>query len=281
MVKELSLEGKTALITGGSSGIGKAIALVFAEAGADVELCARGLDRLQEAADEVRTLGRKVFTIQADVSDRQQVDDLVAKATSDLGRIDILVNNAGGSGGGAPVIPLPDPPDRPPLSYANPRDHTLGLSDEKWQGVLDGNLSSCFYCCRAIGPQMLERRSGKVINITSTGAFEALPYNMAYHSAKAGMQMFTKVLANEWAPYSVNVNGIAPGWFLTASTTPRFEDPEYADWARAQVEKLPMRYIAPNRDCGLLALYLASEASQYMTGQLITLDGGDTATYNR
>ena len=280
MLKEFSLENKTALITGGSSGIGKAIALVFAEAGADVAVTARGLERLEKAADEIRELGHKVVAIQADVSDRSQADQLIAKATSELGRVDILVNNAGGGGGSGPIVPLPDPPDRPALGYGNPRDHTVAMTEEQWQRGLDQNLNSSFYCCRAVGPQMLERRSGKVINISSTNSVLAYPYSVAYHAAKAGMKMFTKVLANEWAGYNINVNCIAPGWFLTGLTNGAFESPERAEWAESQIKFLPLGFIAPNRDCGILALYLASEASQYMTGQMINLDGGETAFYN-
>ena len=277
MPRELSLEGKTALITGGSSGIGRAIGLVFAEAGADVAISARGLERLEEAAEEIRGLGRKVVAIKADVSERQQVDEMVSRASQDLGQIDILVNNAGGGGG--PVIPLPDLPDdyHPEWEYRKPKDHTVGTSDETWHRVLNSNLSSTFYCCRAVGPQMLERRSGKIINIASNVATLAYPYSIAYQSAKSGVKMLTRVLANEWAAYNINVNAIAPGWFSTAATRSTFESPEDTQQV---YDVLPLGRVGPNRDCGLLALYLASEASQYMTGQMIMLDGGESALYN-
>ena len=279
MLSELSLEGKTALITGGSSGLGKAIGLVFAEAGADVAISARGLERLEEAAEEIRGLGRKVVAIQADVSDRQQVDEMISRASQDLGRIDILVNNAGGGGGGGPIIPLPEPPDdyHPEWEYRKPKDHTVGISDETWHRVLNSNLSSTFYCCRAVGPQMLQRRSGKIINIASNVATLAYPFSIAYQSAKTGVKMLTRVLANEWAGYNVNVNAIAPGWFSTEATRATFESPEKT---KQVYDVLPLGRVGPNRDCGLLALYLASQASQYMTGQFIMLDGGESALYN-
>ena len=277
MLKEFTLENKTALITGGSAGIGKAIALVYAEAGADVAITARGLERLDQAADEIRKLGHKVVAIQADVSERQQVDEMVSKATEELGRIDVLVNNVGSGGGTFAVAPLPDPPERPPLGYTNPRDITVGMSDEFWHGVLNRNMGSTFYCCRAVVPAMLERRSGKVINIGSTNGTMAYPYGAAYQSAKAGLKMMTKVMAAEWGRYNVNVNVIQPGFFVTEATRRLFETPEYADWANEQLAWLPMRRLADTRDLGLLALYLACSASDWMTGQVISLDGGETA----
>ena len=282
MLKEFTLEGKTALVTGGSAGIGKAIALVYAEAGADVAIAARNFDKLEQAAEEVRGLGHKVVPIQADVSDRQQCESMVATATQELGRIDILVNNAGGSGGGAPVVPLPDLPDRPELGFKNPRDHTVGMTDDQWQKTLDVNMNGTFYCSRAVAPQMLERRSGKIINISSTNAVCAYPFSAAYQSAKAGLKMLTKVLSNEWAPYNVNVNCIAPGWFVTEATAPYFEDPspELKGWVEAQVAWLPLRRLTETRDLGLLAFYLACPASDWMTGQYICLDGGETGAFN-
>ena len=280
MLKEFTLERKTALITGGSAGIGKAIALVFAEAGADVAIAARALERLEETAEEVRGQGRKVLSIQTDVSDRAQVDEMVARTIQELGRIDILVNNAGGSGGGAPVAPLPDPPDRPALGYRNPRDHTAGMTDEAWHRVINLNLSAPFYCCRAVAPQMLERREGKIINIASANAVMAYPYSPAYQSSKAGVRMLTKVLANEWGRYNIKVNAIAPGWFVTEATRAFFESPDNAEWVQAQLSWLPLRRLSDTRDVGLLAFYLASPASDWMTGQLICLDGGETAISN-
>ena len=189
MLCDFNLEGKTALVTGASSGIGKEIALVLAEAGADVAVAARRLDRIEETADEIRGLGRRAVPIQADVSDSQQVDDMVSQATESLARIDILVNNAGISGGG-PLVPLPD-------GEANSQT-SRRLADDTWHRVIDTNLSSCMYVNRAVAPQMLERRSGKIINISSTSAILAEPYGSAYQVSKAGMKMLTKTLANEW-----------------------------------------------------------------------------------
>ena len=278
MFKEFSLEGKTALITGGSTGIGKAIALVYAEAGADVAISARRLGLLEEAADEIRGHGHKVVAIQADVSDARQVDKMAAKAVEELGRVDILVNNAGGGVGSGPVVPLPDPPDRPALGYVNPKDHRVAITEEGWQAHLNFTLSAAFYCARAIVPQMLERRQGKVINIASGNAILAYPYSPGYQSCKAGLKMLTKVMANEWGRYNINVNVIAPGFFITDAIRHWFE--ENAEWGKATVEWLPLRRLTDIRDLGLLALYLACPASDWMTGQLICLDGGETALHD-
>ena len=281
MLKEFSLEGKTALITGGSTGIGKAIALVYAEAGADVAISARRVGLLEEAAEEIRAHGHKVVAIEADVSDPRQVDKMAAKAIEEMGRVDILVNNAGGGTGAAgrgPIVPLPDAPDRPAFGYALPRDHRVAITEEGWNYQLNFTLSGAFYCARAIVPQMLERRQGKVINIASTNAVLAYPYSPAYQSCKAGLKMLTKVMANEWGRYNINVNVIAPGFFVTDAIRGWFE--ERPEWGRAQAEWLTLRRFTDIRDMGLLALYLGCPASDWMTGQLICLDGGETSLHD-
>lgn len=277
MLKEFSLEGKRALITGGSTGLGRAMGLVFAEAGADVALAARTAANLEDAAEEVRQHGHKVVTFPTDVSDPAAVDAMAAAATDELGGIDILVNNAG-TGGGGPVAALPEAPGPEVASgYSNPRRTSEPLSDDVWSRVVDTNLSGPFYACRAVGPQMMERRYGKVINIASTNAVMAYPYGAPYQTSKAGLKMLTKVLAMEWAQFSINVNAILPGWFITEMTRAGFDNPEIR---RQRVEGLPLKRLTSNRDLGLLALYLASPASDWMTGQAIALDGGETALYN-
>ena len=277
MLKEFSLEGKRALVTGGSTGLGRAMGLVFAEAGADVALSARTVENLQAAAEEISQYGHKVVTIPTDVSDSAAVDAMVARATEELGGIDILVNNAG-TGGGGPVAALPEPPG-PEVStgYRNPREYSSSLADDIWHRVMATNLNGPFYACRAVGPQMMERRYGKVINIASTNAVLAYPYGAPYQTSKAGVKMFTKVLAMEWAQFNINVNGIMPGWFVTEMTRGGFANPEVR---KQREEGVPLKRLTSNRDLGLLALYLASPASDWMTGQVIALDGGETALYS-
>ena len=271
MLDEFSLHDKKALVTGGGRGIGKAIALVLAEAGADVAVAARTESQIQETAQEIRDLGRSSLAIQADVSGSKQVDDMAARAIEGLGRIDILVNAAGVSKGG-PVVPLPDPP-----SSKIRWDFKVGMSDETWHEVIQTTLSSAFYCCRAIAPQMLERRQGKIINISSNNDIMAYPYGAAYYSSKAALKMLTKVLASEWARYNINVNGIGPGWFITDMTRAGFDDPEIYE---RRVGQVPLKRLTDLRDLGLLATYLASPASDWMTGQIIYLDGGESAVHN-
>ena len=217
MIKEFGLEGSTALVTGGGRGIGRAIALVLAEAGADVAVASRTLAQLEETAGEIRDLGRRSVAIQADVADSAQVDEMVARATEALGRIDILVNNAG-IGKGGPVAPLPDPPPGAPA-----HETPTGMSDETWRSVLETNLSSAFYACRAVAPQMLERRKGKIINVASTNAVLAYPYGAPYQSSKAAMKSLTRVLAGEWAPYN-------RGGLVCLNSAARFDK-----WNRAAV----------------------------------------------
>ena len=277
MLEEFSLAGKRALITGGSTGLGRAMGLVFSEAGADVALAARTVENLKAAASEIEKNGHKVVTIPTDVSDSASVDAMVTQATAELGGIDVLVNNAGAATGG-PVAALPEPP-APEFSsgYSNPAEYSSSLPDNEWHAVMETNLSGPFYACRAVGPQMMDQRYGKVINIASTNAVLAYPYGAPYQTSKAGLKMLTKVLAMEWAQFNVNVNCIMPGWFVTEMTRMGFDDPE---WRRQREEGLPLKRLTSNRDLGLLALYLASPASDWMTGQVIALDGGETAPFN-
>ncbi len=269
MLKEFSLEGKTALVTGGGRGIGRAIAHVFAEAGADVAVVSRTMSQVETVAKEIEAIGRRSVALQGDVTDHQQVEDFVARATDALGKIDIMVNNAGAWDGRALVVPLPDSSSAPPAYSAAPI-----LTIEDWDKLVSTNLTSAFYCCRAVGPQMLERRSGKVINVLSSFAGIAFPATAPYSASKAGLRMLTKVLALEWASHNVNVNAIGPGTFETEMTRGSLSDPDHR---KRVISRIPLGRFTDVRDVGFLALYLASPASDWMTGQVIYLDGGDTA----
>ena len=254
MLKEFSLSGSTALVTGGGRGIGRAIALTLAEAGADVAISARTLSQVEQVAEEIQALNRRSLALQVDVTDPLSVDQMVAHTTNQLGRIDILVNNAGIWG----------------------TSSVASFGNDTWQRTIETNLSGPFYCCRAVASQMLERRSGRIINVSSTAGSMAAVGGAAYTSSKAALNMLTKVLALEWAPYNVGVNSIGPGWFETGMTKTSLETPE----KRAEVESIiPMRRLTSLRDLGLLAVYLASPASNWMTGQVIHLDGGETAAF--
>ena len=269
-LKEFSLEGKTALITGGGRGIGRAIALVYAEAGCDVAVVARTRSQVEEVAGEIQRLGRRAVPLVGDVSDYRQVDRFIAEAVGALGKVDVLVNNAGVWGGRAPVVPLPEATSDMALYNT-----TSPQSPDVWESIISTNLFGPYYCCRAVGKHMIERRQGKVINILSNWAIRAVPLTSAYSASKAALRMFTRVLALEWAPFNVNVNAIGPGIFPTEMTLHTIgSNPKLRE---KSLSKIPLNRFTDVRDLGLLALYLASPASDWMTGQCIYLDGGEAA----
>ena len=271
MISTTTLEGRTAIVTGASRGIGKAIAIGLAEAGADVAVAARTLSDLEATAGEIRALGRKAVAIPTDVSVSEQVDALVERTLEQFGHIEILVNNAA-QAVRVPIVPLPDRTVTPP---GVTRASTYRMSDEEWHKVLDTNLSSVFYGCRAVGPHMLERRYGKIINITSPYGKYAAPYHASYNASKAALNMVTRVLALEWAEYNICVNAMGPGSTDTDLNIPVWGgDP---DLVQRSLDRIPMHRLTDLQDIKSLSVYLASAASDYMTGQIVYVDGGATA----
>ena len=270
MLPELQLDGRIAVITGGGRGIGRDIALAFAESGADVVLASRSSAEIDEVAAEVQALGRRALAIRTDVSDSTQVDALVATAIEKFGQIDIMVNNAGVVHY-LPFVPLPGGgPDSVRLN----RPPTSPVTDDEWNHVMEVNVNGVMYGCRAVGPHMLERGSGKVINVSSTNGWQGVPYASLYLVSKAAVNMLTRVLALEWAPHGVNVNALAPGAFHTRMTDSVWT----SDVGSAEnLATIPMGKKGELRDLGVLAVYMASPASDYMTGQIVHLDGGRTA----
>ena len=191
MLPELNLQGRTAMVTGAGRGIGREIALVLAEAGADIVVTARTESEIEALAADIRELGRETIAIPADVAKSSDVDTMVEQALMRFEKIDILVNNAG-IAMKMPVAPLPDMTLKPPQVL---RASSSRTSDEEWQSIIDTNLSGPFYCCRAVAPHMMDRRYGKIINISSSNATQAFPYVAAYNASKAGVNMLTRVLA--------------------------------------------------------------------------------------
>ena len=267
---EYNLEGKLAIVTGAGRGIGKAISLVLAEAGADIVVAARTKEQIEKTAKEVRRLGRSALAIPTDVTRADQVEHMVKKTISEFGKVDILVNNAGIA---RPKQLVPLPGIKFP-GWQRVRDLNSELSEEEWHLTMDTNLTSIFLCTRAVGPYMLSRRYGKVINISSRNANTGDPYRVHYNTSKAALSMFTRCMAIEWAPFNINVNAIAPGAFYTELSAEAFENPELKE---QMIKSIPLGRAGELREIGLLALYLASEASNYMTGQTIYIDGGVTA----
>ena len=242
------LQGKVALIAGGSQGIGRAIALGFAEAGADVAFCARNLPPLEELAEEIRRTGQRAFPIQANVTVKAEVEEMVARTVAELGGLDILVNNAATS----VMRPMVD------------------IREDGWDKVMNLGVKSYFLCSQAAAKVMLERKKGNIINITSGGAAKAERLMSAYCTAKAGVAMFTRVLAIELAP-NIRVNAIGPSVVRTKFSEPMWANPELL---RERESRLPIGRIAEPDDIVGPAIFLASDASGYITGQSLYVDGG-------
>lgn len=256
--KEYDITGRTVIITGAARGIGKGIARVLAEAGAKVMVTALTDRYLKPLAEEMANAGHPIEAITADATSAADWQRTVDYALDRWGHIDVLINNLGDAIR-KPLVPRPGSADKEPIT------------DEEWRKVIDINLTEAFMGCRAVGPHFLERRRGKVINISGFAARKGSPELLVYSIAKAGLARLTQTLALEWAPYGVTVNCIAPGQF----PDPETGDPRQVAAARERARtSVPLGRVGELREVGLLALYLASDASNYMTGETIYLDGG-------
>jgi NAD(P)-dependent dehydrogenase (short-subunit alcohol dehydrogenase family) len=258
MPAEYDVTGKVVFITGAGRGIGKGIAQVLAEAGADVALNALTPKYVNGTAAEIaKASGRRVVPVIADVTKADEVKRAVDAILSTFGRIDVLVNALGDS-------------IRKPL-VALPGKDGSGASDDELRFIMDINLTEALLCTRAVGPHMLARGSGKVINIASWTAHQGGRDMVLYTTAKTALAGFTRAQALEWAPYNVHVNAIAPGMFPDVVTS---GEERFKQSTQRAAQTVPLRRPGRLREVGLLALYLASDASDYMTGQTILLDGG-------
>ena len=247
--KDTSLEGKVALVTGAGTGMGRAFAVAFAEAGADVAICSLSGDGLAEVARQIESMGRRALAVKADVSSKADVDGLVSRTVSELGRIDALVNNA---------------------AVATKGD-LMDTEEEVWNRVIDINLKGCYLCCRAAGRFMVEQKSGSIINIASTVGFRAKTDRTAYSVSKAGVIMLTRVLARELGPHNVRVNVVAPGTVRTRLNEPWLADEEAT---RAVLANIPLGRVAEPEDIAGAVLFLASDSARWITGSSIVVDGG-------
>jgi len=255
-LSQFSLDGKVALVTGASRGIGKATAIGFARAGADVIVTSRKLPDLELVADEIKALGRKSMAVATHVGRMDQIDALVKQAAEEFGRIDILVNNAGTS----PVM-----------------DSVLDIQERAWDVVMNLNLKGLFFLSQAVARMMKEQGGGQIINVASVDAFKPEYLVSAYSISKAAVVMVTRAMARELAQYNIRVNCIAPGAVSTKLLDSHwFNIPE--EEAKAQKEtmakRIPVGHIAEPEEMANIAIFLASESSSYVTGQTIIAEGG-------
>ena len=248
------LDGRVAVVTGGSRGLGRAVVQALAEAGADVAVLARDAEGCRRAAEELAATGRRTSWSVVDVADAGSVEAAVETVESELGPVDVWVNNAGVTSWGA----------------------TLDVDDaEGWDRVVDGNLRGVWHCCRSVGRRMVERRSGVIVNVGSISAFAVNrpQWQPAYNASKAAIHQLSRSLAGEWAPYGVRVNVLAPGFVRTDMVAPKLDDPEYRPY---WVDNAAQRRAAEPAEMGPPAVFLASDASSYMTGAVLVVDGGYT-----
>lgn len=249
----LSLEGKTAVVIGGTTGIGRALSLGFADAGVDVIASARREEHVKDTAAEIERRGRKTIRLTSDIRDRASLERLSAASLECYGKIDILINCAG------KIIRAP----------------TLTLAEEVWADILDTNLTGTLRACQIFGKHMIERGYGRIINIASLNSFVALAEVAAYAASKAGVVSLTRSLAVEWSKRGVLVNAIAPGVFRTALNS------ELLDGTARGKELLmrtPMGRFGRSEEIVGAALYLASDAASFVAGQVISIDGGFLAS---
>ena len=256
-----------AIVTGGGRGIGEGISLTLAEAGADIVVAARTMEQIEQVAQKIRQLGRRCLPIPTDVTKEEQVQSMVDRTIAEFGKIDIMVNNAGGTG----IKPIVVPPGFESKMVRLIPDFYSPMTSEDWHRVIDMNLTSVFLCCKAVGLHMIAQKKGKIINTSSFGAIRGSAYRTSYTASKAGVSMFTKSLALEWARYNINVNAIAPGSISTAMTAWLHESERGKEQL---IRSIPLRRLGEPREIGLLAVFLASDASNYITGETICIDGG-------
>ena len=246
------LTGKVAIVTGASRGIGRTLALGLGNAGADVVVASRTIVELESLAEELRAMGRRALIQPLDVSKVSDIQELSDATMSEFGHIDILVNNAG----------------------THVDEAALDVTEEHWDLVIDTNLKGVFFCSQIIGRVMVEQRKGKIINVSSTFGLVGFKNRAAYSSSKGGVTNLTRVLAIEWGPYNVNVNGIAPTATRTSINENLFADPA---WRERVLRLIPVGRFCQTQDLVGAVIFLASDASDMVTGVTLPVDGGWTA----
>jgi len=250
---KLDLDGRTAVVIGGTSGIGRAITHGLAEAGADVICTSRKQEQVDAAATEIEAFGRRTLRLVSDVSDKSSLEDLLEAAKGEFGKVDILVNSAG----------------------ITKRTPTLDLEDDDWNAILETNLTGTLRACQVFGRHMVANGYGRIINIASLSTFVSLFEVAAYSASKAAVASLTKSLAIEWAKNGVNVNAIAPGVFRTALNTKLLDE---TPRGQEFLSRTPMGRFGNVEELAGAAVFLASEAASFVTGEVLVVDGGFLAS---
>jgi NAD(P)-dependent dehydrogenase (short-subunit alcohol dehydrogenase family) len=250
---KLELNGKVAVVVGGTSGIGRAIALGFAQAGADVVPTSRREEQVKTVAREIEELGRRSLRVPSDVGDRASLERVLSEALGAFGKVDILVNSAG----------------------TTKRAPAIAFSEEDWNRIIDTNLTGTLRACQVFGRHMLERGQGSIINIASLSTFVALNEVAAYSASKAAVGSLTKSLAVEWSSRGVRVNAIAPGVFRTALNEKLLDETERG---REFLMRTPMKRFGNVDELAGVAIFLASDAASFVSGEIIAVDGGFLAS---
>ncbi|MFB3887121.1 MAG: SDR family NAD(P)-dependent oxidoreductase [Thermodesulfobacteriota bacterium] len=249
---EFDLSGKVAIVTGAGRGIGYHIALALARYGSDLVICSRTPSELEKTKEEAERFGRKVVIHRMDVTKIPEIHSMVEASLRAFDHIDILVNNAG----------------------VNFPQWAVDVTEEAWDEIIDTNLKGLFFCAQAVGKVMIRQKKGKIINLSSQSGSVGLPQRAVYCSSKGGVDLLTKVLAIEWAQYNIHVNAIAPTYLETPLTTPMLGKEDFRNYV---LRNIPLGRVGKPEDVIGAVIYLASEASNMVTGHVLLVDGGWTA----